>query len=164
MLIRAAQPEDAGALAAIYAPEVLHGTASFETEPPDAAEMAARLARVQARGWPWLVMEHDGAVLGFAYAAQFRDRPAYAATCENSIYMGVGARGRGLGVMLLEALVVAARAAGFEQMIAVVGDAEGNAASLGLHRRAGFHDAGRLKAVGRKFGQLLDVAYLQKRL
>ncbi len=164
MLIRAATAEDAEALAAIYAPEVLHGTASFETEPPDAAEMAVRVARVQARGWPWLVMENDGILLGYAYAAQFRDRPAYAATCENSIYLDISARGRGLGLVLLEALIEAAQAACFGQMIAVVGDAEGNVASLAVHRRAGFTDAGRLVAVGRKFGQWLDVAYLQKRL
>ncbi len=164
MRVRSAVPEDAAALAAIYAPEVLHGTASFETEAPDAAEMAARLTRVLARGWPWLVMDSEKAILGYAYAGQFRDRPAYAATCENSIYMAASARGRGLGLMLLHALIAAAREAGFRQMIAVVGDAEGNVASQALHRRAGFQDAGRLKAVGCKFGQLLDVAYLQRSL
>ncbi|GGI91226.1 phosphinothricin N-acetyltransferase [Polymorphobacter multimanifer] len=164
MRIRPARREDVESISAIYAPEVLHGTASFETEPPDDIEMAARLARVQARGWPWLVMELDEQILGYAYASQFRDRPAYAVTCENSIYMAASARGRGLGLMLLQALIAAAREAGFRQMIAVVGDAEGNIASQALHRRAGFKDVGRLRDVGTKFGKSLDVAYLQRSL
>jgi L-amino acid N-acyltransferase YncA len=164
MIVRPATAADAPALAAIYGPEVLHGTASFETEAPDATEMAARLARVQSHGWPWLVAEVDGAVLGYAYASQFRDRPAYAHTAENSVYVAASARGRGIGLALLEALFTAARAAGFEQMIAVVGDAAGNTASLALHTRAGFRPVGRLEGVGCKFGRLLDVAYLQRSL
>lgn len=164
MLIRAARAEDAAAIAAIYAPEVLHGTASFEMEAPDAAQMAGRLAAVQGRGWPWLVAERDGLVIGYAYASQFRDRPAYAGTCENSIYVDAGARGSGVGQALMAALMAAARTAGFGQMIAVVGDAGGNAASLALHQRLGFVEAGRLRAVGRKFGRWLDVAYLQHSL
>lgn len=164
MLIRDARADDAAALAAIYAPEVLHGTASFEMDAPDATVMAGRLAAVQARGWPWLVAEREGTVIGYAYASQFRDRPAYAATCENSIYVDASTRGTGVGQALLAALIEAARAAGFGQMLAVVGDAGGNAASLALHRRAGFAEAGRLRAVGRKFGRWLDVAYLQRSL
>jgi phosphinothricin acetyltransferase len=163
-LIRAARPEDSAALAAIYAPEVLYGTASFEMDAPDSTAMAGRLATVQARGWPWLVAEQEGLVIGYAYVSQFRDRPAYAGTCENSIYVAASARGAGVGRALLEALMPAARTAGFGQMIAVVGDAGGNAASLALHRRAGFAEAGRLRDVGRKFGRWLDVAYLQRGL
>lgn len=164
MQIRAACPDDAPALAAIYAPEVLHGTASFETEAPDATMMAARLAAVQGRGWPWLVAVQGGEVIGYAYASQFRDRPAYAGTCENSIYVAAAARGRGAGRALLTALFEAARAAGFVQMVAVVGDAAGNQASLELHTGLGFGEVGRLTAVGRKFGRWLDVAYLQRAL
>lgn len=151
-------------MAAIYAPEVLHGTASFELEAPDAVQMAGRMAAVQGRGWPWLVAERGGLVIGYAYASQFRDRPAYAGTCENSIYVGASARGSGVGQALMAALMLAARAAGFGQMIAVVGDAGGNAASLALHRRLGFVEAGRLRTVGQKFGRWLDVAYLQRAL
>ena len=163
-MIRRATPADAAAIAAIYAPQVLTGTASFETEAPDAAEMAARLARVQGKGWPWLVWDAGDRLLGYAYASQFRDRPAYAHTAENSVYVAASARGRGIGLALLEALFTAARAAGFEQMIAVVGDAAGNTASLALHTRAGFRPVGRLEGVGCKFGRLLDVAYLQRSL
>ena len=143
---------------------MLTGTASFETEAPTAAEMAARMARVIENGWPWLVWDADGAILGYAYASQFRDRPAYRATCENSIYVAAGAHRRGVGRQLLMALIEAARASGFGQMIAVIGDGGGNHASVGLHRACGFVDAGRLVAVGNKFGRWLDVAYMQRTL
>ena len=163
-MIRAATPADAAAIAAIYAPHVLTGTASFETEAPDTAEMAARLARVQDRGWPWLVWEADGTLLGYAYASQFRDRAAYRATCENSIYVAAAAARQGIGRALLLALFDAAGAAGFCEMIAVIGDGNGNHASVGLHHACGFAPAGRLTNVGKKFGQMLDVVYMQRHL
>jgi L-amino acid N-acyltransferase YncA len=163
-MIRPATPADAAAIAAIYAPEVLTGTASFETEAPDAAEMAARLARVQGKGWPWLVWDAGNALLGYAYASQFRDRAAYRATCENSIYVAADAARQGVGRALLLALINAARDAGFREMIAVIGDGTGNHASVGLHRSCGFGEAGKLTNVGRKFGRLLDVVYMQRSL
>jgi L-amino acid N-acyltransferase YncA len=164
MILRTALPADADAIAAIYAPEVRCGTASFETEAPDAAEMAARLHRVLAAGWPWIVAEIDGATIGYAYAAQFRDRPAYARTCENSIYVAAGAHRRGVGAALLNYLCSAAAAVDFREMIAVIGDGSGNIASRRLHAACGFHDAGLLRNVGFKFGRWLDVAYMQKTL
>jgi phosphinothricin acetyltransferase len=163
-VIRVATPDDAAAIAALYAPHVLTGTASFETEPPDATEMAARLARVQAKGWPWLVWDAGGHLLGYAYASQFRDRAAYRATCENSIYVAADAARQGVGRALLAALCDAARAAGFREMIAVIGDGSGNHASTGLHRACGFADAGKLTNVGQKFGRWLDVVYMQRSL
>ncbi len=163
-MIRVATPGDAAAVAGVYAPHVLTGTASFETEPPDVAEMTARMARVLDKGWPWLVWDEGAEILGYAYAAQFRDRAAYRRTCENSIYVAKGAERRGIGAALLAELFEAARAAGFAEMIAVIGDGGGNLASIGLHRAAGFDDAGRLRNVGLKFGRLLDVAYMQKSL
>ncbi len=163
-MIRPATPADAAAIAAIYAPEVLHGTATFEYDAPDAAEMAARIARVRGPGWPWLVAERDGAITGYAYATQFRDRPAYARTCENSVYVAAGQHRTGIGKALLAALCDAASNAGFRQMIAVIGDGAGNAASLGLHTACGFREAGRLTRVGLKFGRWLDVVYMQRTL
>jgi phosphinothricin acetyltransferase len=163
MTIRFARPEDAAALAAIYAPAVLTGTASFEIEAPDAAEMATRLARVQGRGHPWLVHETMGHIDGYAYAQQFRDRAAYAHTAETSIYVAPDAQRSGVGRALLMALEDAARAAGFTELVAVIGDAT-NTASLALHRAAGYIHAGQLKGVGRKFGRRLDVVYMQKSL
>lgn len=161
--IRPARADDAPALAEIYAHHVLHGTATFENEAPDAAEMGARLAKVLQAGAPWLVAEaSDGALLGYAYAAQFRDRPAYRMTCENSIYIRQDCRGQGLGKALLAALLPACEAAGFRQMIAVIGG--GEPASIALHARLGFRPAGRMEAVGRKFGRWLDTVYMQAAL
>ena len=161
-LIRAANPDDAAAIAEIYAHHVMHGTASFDTVPPDANFWRAKITEIVARGWPFLVVEESGAVAGYAYATQFRDRPAYAETCENSIYIAPLHGGRGLGSALMEALLPAAAKAGFRQMIAVVGG--GEPASVALHQKSGFVIAGRMRDVGRKFGRLLDTVYLQRAL
>ena len=161
-MIRAANPDDAASIAEIYAHHVLHGTASFDTVPPDADTWRAKIVDISARGWPFLVVEEDGAVLGYAYATQFRDRPAYAETCENSIYLAPDHSGRGIGSALMAALLPAAAEAGFRQMIAVVGGDE--PASVALHRKFGFTVAGRMRDVGRKFGRLLDTVYLQRSL
>ena len=160
--IRTAEPRDAAATAAIYAHHVAHGTASFDTVPRTDAEMAAKIAECAARGWPFLVAEVGGQVVGDAYATQFRDRPAYTSTCENSIYLHPDHLGQGIGTLLLSALVDAAEHAGFRQMIAVVGGAE--PASVALHARAGFVETGRMRSVGRKHGRWLDTLYMQKSL
>jgi L-amino acid N-acyltransferase YncA len=161
-VIRAATPADAGAIAAIYAHHVLHGTASFDTDPPPAHAWADKIGAIASRGWPFLVAEVDATVAGYAYATQFRDRPAYAGTCEDSIYVAPDRVGQGLGTALLSALIEAARDYGFEQMIAVIGGAE--PASVALHAKAGFAEAGRMRGVGRKFGRLLDTLYMQRDL
>jgi len=160
--VRRANSRDAAATAAIYAHHVAHGSASFDTVPRSEAEMAAKIGECAARGWPFLVAEADGKLLGYAYATQFRDRPAYKSTCENSIYVHPEHVGQGIGTLLLGALLKAAESAGFRQMIAVVGGAE--PASAALHARLGFAEAGRMRSVGRKFGRWLDTLYLQKSL
>ncbi len=158
--ISAAQACDAADLAEIYAHHVLHGTASYETVPPDPAEVAVRLAKVQASGGPWLVARGaDGALLGYAYASQFRDRAAYRYACENSIYIRHDRRGEGLGKLLLAALIEAAATSGFRQMIAVIGG--GEPGSVGLHAALGFAPAGTLRAIGRKHGGWLDTVCMQ---
>jgi len=161
-MIRTADPDDAAAVAEIYAHHVLHGTASFDTIPPDADFWRAKIIDISARGWPFLVAEDAGAVVGYAYATQFRDRPAYAETCENSIYIAPLHSGRGLGSALMAALLPAAAKSGFRQMIAVVGGAEPT--SIALHQKFGFVIAGRMRNAGRKFGRLLDTVYLQRAL
>jgi len=162
MLICPADPDDAAPIAAIYAHHVLHGTASFDTEPPDADYWRTKIVDIIDRGWPFLVVKVNGAVVGYAYATQFRDRPAYAETCENSIYIAPLYSGRGLGSALMAALLPAASKAGFRQMIAVVGG--GEPASIALHEKFGFKTTGRMHNVGRKFGRLLDTVYLQRGL
>ncbi len=157
--VRTANAGDAAAVQTIYAFHVEHGTATFDTVPPDAGFWRDKIAAVAERGWPFLVIEAGGAVAGYAYATQFRDRAAYAHTCENSIYIAEQARGSGLGTRLLGALAEAARASGFEQMIAVIGG--GEPASVALHAKLGFVHAGRMRRVGYKFGRKLDTVYMQ---
>jgi L-amino acid N-acyltransferase YncA len=159
MIIRTVSVQDAAAIAAIYAHHVLHGTATFDTEPRSVTDTAAKIADCAGRGWPFLVTELDGEVVGYAYATQFRDRAAYAFACENSIYIDTAHIGRGLGKALLIALLPAAANAGFRQMIAVI--AGGETASIALHAGLGFRDCGTVQAVGRKFGRWLDTVYMQ---
>ncbi len=158
-VVRPAAVGDAAAVQAIYAFHVENGTATFDTVPPDADFWRAKIAAVAERGWPFLVIEQNGAVSGYAYATQFRDRAAYVHTCENSIYIADGMRRLGLGSRLLAALLDAARTSGFEQMIAVIGG--GEPASVALHRKLGFVHAGRMRRVGYKFDRKLDTVYMQ---
>ena len=161
MTIRVASSDDAAAIAAIYGHHVLHGTGTFEEDAPSVAEMAARVADVQGRGWPWLVAEQDGAVIGYAYTAQFRDRAAYRFAGEDSVYVHPDHMGAGVGRALLEALIPASAAAGFQRLFAVIGDAA-NTGSIRLHERADFTAAGRLDKAGFKFGRYLDVIVMQR--
>lgn len=158
--VRPVHAMDAGAIADIYAHHVLHGTGTFDIDVPDPATWPPRIAEIVARGWPFVVAERAGVLLGYAYAAQFRDRAAYRTACEDSIYVAENARGTGVGTLLLEALVAAAPAAGFGEMIAVIGGPE--PASVALHGRLGFREVGRLHDVGIKFGRSLDVLFMQR--
>ena len=160
--IREATPDDARAVAAIYAHHVLHGTASFDDRPPNADFWYDKIGAVLERKWPFLVAEDSGEVAGYAYATQFRDRAAYAHTCENSIYVHPDRIGHGIGRQLLGELIDKARSAGFRQMIGVIGG--GEPASVALHRALGFSEAGRMKDVGFKFGRWLDTVYMQRSL
>lgn len=157
--IRPARQEDARAICAIYAYHVAHGTASFDEEGPSEAEWEVKIAEIQANGWPFLVAVGEKEVRGYAYATRFRPRAAYARTCENSIYVADKARGGGIGARLLGNLLEAAREYGFEQMIAVIGG--GEPASVALHAKLGFVQAGRMRNVGFKFGRRLDTVYMQ---
>ncbi|MEP6826786.1 MAG: N-acetyltransferase family protein [Aestuariivirga sp.] len=159
ILVRSAAIEDSEAIAAIYAHHVLHGTASFDMVPRSLSETQERVATIAAKGWPFLVAEIKGQVVGYAYATQFRDRAAYASTCENSIYVLADERGTGIGSVLLQALIKQSEEFGFRQMIAVIGG--GEPASIAVHQKLGFVHAGRMVSVGRKKGRWLDTVYMQ---
>jgi phosphinothricin acetyltransferase len=159
LAIRPGSQGDAQAIADIYAWHVANGTATFDTVAPDVDFWAAKIGEFMERGFPFLLAEREGNPLGYAYAARFRDRAAYAHTCEDSIYVSQEARGSGIGSVLLPALIAAARDAGFEQMLAVIGG--GEPASVALHAKCGFVHAGRMRNVGKKFGRLLDTVYMQ---
>jgi L-amino acid N-acyltransferase YncA len=161
--IRPSRNDDMGVLTDIYRHHVLHGTASFETEAPDRAEMARRRADLVGRGMPHLVLEQDGTVRGYAYAGPYRPRAAYRDTVENSVYLAPDAIGLGFGRLLLEALIAACTQLGLRQMVAVVGDSA-NLPSIRLHERLGFRRVGTLRAVGFKHGRWLDTVLLQRAL
>ena len=163
MPIRPATPADIPAIAAIYDEAVRTGTASFELTPPGVGEMARRHAALVEGGYPYLVLEEEGAILGYAYAGAFRPRIAYRHTVENSIYVAPAAQGRGIGRALLEALVEECAARGFRQMVAVIGDSA-NTGSIALHAACGFAHIGVLAATGLKFGRWIDTVLMQRAL
>ena len=162
--IRPATLADLPAIVAIYAHNVRTGTASFETEPPDLAEMTRRFQTLQDAGMPYVVAEADGKLLGYAYAGPYRARPAYRNTVEDSIYLDTAAQGRGVGTMLLQALIRECQARGFKQMVAVVGGGYENPGSAKLHARCGFREVGVLEKVGYKFDRWLDCLLMQRAL
>jgi phosphinothricin acetyltransferase len=166
-LIRPSRDDDLPAMAAVYADNVLHGTGTFEIDPPDLAEMTRRRADVLAKGLPWLVVEHDighgHEVLGYAYANPFRARPAWRYAVEDSIYLSPRAQRLGLGRLLLAELVARCTALGARQMLAVIGDSD-NHGSVGVHRTCGFETLGVMRSVGWKFDRWLDVVMMQRTL
>jgi L-amino acid N-acyltransferase YncA len=161
--IRPAAANDLATITGIYAHAVRHGTASFEIEPPDQGEMTRRFESLCAGGFPYLVAQVDGAVVGYAYAGPYRARPAYRFTVEDSIYLAASARGRGIGRALLDRLIEDAQRCGFRQMIAVIGDSD-QPASIALHAAAGFRLIGTFAAVGYKFDRWLDSVLMQRPL
>lgn len=163
LLIRPSTTDDLPAITAVYAQAVLHGTGTFELDPPDQPEMARRRDDVLSKGLPWLVAQARGQVLGYAYANHFRPRRAYRFCLEDSIYLHPDARGHGVGRVLLAELLGRCEAAGARQMLAVIGDAA-NAGSIGVHAALGFEHTGVLKASGWKFDRWLDVVLMQRAL
>lgn len=166
-IIRASREEDLPAITAIYAHHVLHGTGTFETEPPSETDMTARRADVLSKGLPYIVAEAelDGKkqILGFAYCNWFKPRPAYRFSAEDSVYVANGLHSKGMGRALLAELALNAEKAGVRKLIAVIGDSA-NAGSVGVHRSVGFTDVGILKSCGWKFGKWLDVVLMEKPL
>ncbi len=163
LAIRTAMPSDAANVAGIYRESVLNGTATFEIDPPDEAEMARRMTALLDGGFPYLVAEADGVICGYAYAGAYRPRPAYRFTVEDSVYIAPHRQGTGVGRALLTALVDAATASGFRQMVAVIGD-EASAGSIALHRACGFGHAGIFRAVGWKHGAWRATVLMQRAL
>lgn len=158
--IRPTQESDVGTITAIYAEAVLTGTASYEIDAPDQSEMLRRWQALD--GFPHMVATSGGGdVLGYAYAGPYRARPAYRFTVEDSIYVEPAAQGMGIGGLLLRELVAASAARGFRQMIAVIGGAGENLASVALHRSCGFREIGVIEGSGFKRGRWLDTLLMQ---
>lgn len=163
MIIRDAIPGDIFSIQQIYEHHVLHGTGTFEEEPPPAEEMSRRYEAVLSNALPWLVADIDGGIGGYAYAQRYHSRSGWRMTLENSVYVAPGLSRKGIGKALLAALMQRCAVLGYAEVLAVIGDSK-NAGSVGLHEAAGFTHAGLLKNVGLKFGRRLDVVIMQKSL
>ena len=161
--LRPAGVDDVPAITAIYGHYVRTHTATFELDPPDEPEMAARMQSIADAGLPYWVAEKSRGVVGYCYVAPYRPRPAYRFTVEDSIYMLAHVRRRGIGRALLARLIDESARAGARQMIAVIGDS-GNEASIRLHAALGFRHVGVLDSVGNKFSRWLDVVFMQRAL
>jgi phosphinothricin acetyltransferase len=160
---RTAEARDLPAITRIYEHAVRHGTASFELQPPSEREMAQRYDALRSGGYPYLVAQLEGEIMGYAYAGPYRARPAYRWTVEDSIYVAPAAQRRGIGRALLDRLIAEAELGGFRQMIAVIGDSA-NVGSIEVHRAAGFRLVGTFDNVGFKFGRWLDSVLMQRPL
>jgi phosphinothricin acetyltransferase len=158
--IRPTIAADLPLITGIYEHAVRFGTATFELTPPDLAEMTRRFNALMDGGFPYFVAVVEGRVVGYAYAGPYRPRPAYRFTVENSVYLEPATHRRGIGLQLLQRLIVESEARGYRQMIAVIGDSA-NAGSIGVHTRCGFQMIGTHPNVGLKFGRWLDTVMMQ---
>jgi phosphinothricin acetyltransferase len=161
--LRTATAADIAAITRIYAHAVEYGTASFELEPPDEAEMARRQMALLVRNFPYIVAELAGVVAGYAYAGPYRDRRAYGWCVEDSLYIVPEFHRKGIGRLLLTRLVAESEARGFRQMIAVIGDSA-NTASVAVHAVVGFQLIGNFQSIGFKHGRWLDTVLMQRAL
>jgi len=161
--VRPAVPADIAAITRIYADAVVQGTATFEVEAPDEAQMAQRQEALLADGLPYFVVEHAGSVAGYAYAGRYHVRPAYRWTLESSIYVAPQFQRLGFGRLLMRRLLAEAETRGYRQMLALIGD-QTNVASIALHATLGFRRIGTLQAVGFKHGRWIDVVVMQRSL
>jgi L-amino acid N-acyltransferase YncA len=161
--IRPATPADIAAITRIYAHAVEHGTASFEIEPPNEAEMARRQQKLLEKDHPYLVAEVAGAVAGYAYAGPYRDRRAYDWCVEDSVYVATELHRKGVGRLLLTRLITEAERRDFRQMLGVIGDSD-NTASVAVHAAVGFRHIGTFRSIGFKHGRWLDTVLMQRAL
>jgi phosphinothricin acetyltransferase len=159
--VRPATTDDLGAVAGIFAFYVTSTVVTFEEDPPAVTHWRQKFGSCAERRLPFLVAEADGIVAGYAYASPWRPKPAYRHTAEDSVYLAPECRGRGLGGLLLDALLAACPPAGVQQVVAVIADT-GDPASVALHRARGFTEAGRLSQVGRKHGRWIDTVLMQR--
>jgi len=162
--VRDSSDADVDDITQIYGHWVEHGLGSFELVPPPPSTIAQRRLSILADGFPYLVaVESAGGLLGFAYASWYRTRPAYRFACEDSVYVSPMAVKRGVGRRLLDELVCRCTAMEFRLMVAVIGDS-GNAASIELHRSAGFEMAGVLPSIGWKHDRWVDTVLMARPL
>ena len=162
IVVRPSAEGDIPAMLAIYAHHVQRGLGEFDFEPLDGDDIKRRRKNMARHRLPHLVAEHDGSVIGYAYAVPFRKRPAYRYAVKHSIYVHPDHLNAGVGRRLLPALIEACAAGGYRQMIAYIDVA--NMPSQRLHETFGFEHAGLLKSVGFKYGRWSDSVLMQRAL
>lgn len=163
MIIRPANEQDIAQITQIYSHHVLNGTGTFEIDPPSEQDMQGRWKDVCSKNLPYLVLEDQEKIMGFAYCNWFKPRPAYRFSAEDSIYMHPDSQGKGFGRLLMSELLAQAQRAGVRKLIAVIGDTA-NAGSIGLHSAMGFISVGTIAACGWKFERWLDIVLMEKSL
>lgn len=166
LVVRPCFQQDLETVQIIYAHHVLSGTGTFEIEPPSLEVMTERWSHIVSKGWPFVVASPPSdvsRVLGFAYAAQYRDRAAYGRTFEVSIYSAPTTLRQGAGEAMLTDVLLSLREEGIREVLAFIGDSD-NAASIGLHTKLGFDRVGTMTGVGQKFGRMVDVVIMQRHL
>lgn len=162
-VVRPAAEDDLDQVAAIYEPYVLSTAITFDLEPPSLEEWRRRYGAISRDGLPFLVVQRDDEVAGYAYCSRWKSKPAYRRTVEDSIYLATDRRGQGLGGRLLDRLLTEVAARGIREVISVIADT-GDAASIALHASRGFAEVGRLRHVGHKFDRWVDTVLMQRSL
>ena len=166
ILVREVRPSDLSALLSIYAPYVRNTAISFEYEVPSEAEFASRIAQTQAF-YPWLAVERDGRILGYAYAAPFKPRAAYARSVETTIYLDVSCRGQGAGRLLYQRLEDCLDAMHILNLNACIALPEGpdeylTTDSAEFHAHMGYRLVGEFRKCGYKFGRWYNMIWMEK--
>jgi len=161
--IRARQDSDMAKITDIYSHHVLNGASSWELSPPDVSEMTTRAHALRDGGYPYLVAEVDGVVVGYTYAGAYRPRPAYRFTVEHTVYVDDNARRGGIGSALVTAIIEACEQRGYRQMIGIIGDSK-NLQSIEFHKKMGFGHVGCVKKIGYKFDRWMDQILMQRPL
>ncbi|MEL1264323.1 N-acetyltransferase family protein [Pseudoxanthomonas putridarboris] len=163
LTIRDVASADVPAITAIYAAEVRDHVNTYEYDVPDEAGMSRRVRGVLDAGYPYLAAEHEGRLVGYAYANSYRARIGYRFTVENSVYVVAGQQGHGIGAALLERLIAECERRGYRQMVAVIGEPN-NTASIRLHEKFGFRLVGVFRGIAWKHGRWLDTVQMQRTL
>ena len=162
MKIRPLVADDLPQIHQIYAHHVVHGTGSWEWEPPSLEKMTVRAQSVQEKGLPFLVAEVAEQIAGYAYASPYRPRAGYRFTLEDSVYLHPEFSKQGIGLQLLQELLAQSGALGYREMIAVIGDSATRFHSFA--RACCFVEVGVFRNIGFKFGRYLDSVYMQAQL
>lgn len=163
ILVRSSTVDDVAAIQKIYEYEVLKGTATFDKVPPSVQDLSEKRQSIIDRGFPHMVAEIDGRVVGYSYVSLYRQRSAYSKTVENAIYIDPDFRGQGVAKALMTEILDCCKRIGLKQVIAVIGDSE-NIGSITLHTKLGFRKVGVMEKVGYKFDRWIDVVLMQKSL